>query len=255
MMETGTKSKITWKVLKVFGVLLFCGFIGSTSEKYTIFGVISIILLILIAAAVAFFVIDKDRKNHEIGYFIINNIYIVSSLIIAGLLGALVGTFKLGPPPKQKETTESSQEVQRREESTEPNPTNSPTEVKIKNNPPEKPFIKKIDYEVIKEKIHHNGAGKARVIVISPESVNEAELRLLAEQLRKEAENSSFEYIVIFDNKKAAEMRDHSATLKSSESKFYLKHIIGSYNKNPTGDSFRYSTERDPDAEMQRLEF
>ncbi len=95
---------------------------------------------------------------------------------------------------------------------------------------------KTVSYEVIKSWEIPNG-GYGKVIVISPQNFNENDMTLLGEKLKVDLKNDRNSFIFIFDDKKAAEMRDKitSTDLKNiptADQDYFDKHYIGEYSKN-----------------------
>jgi hypothetical protein len=95
--------------------------------------------------------------------------------------------------------------------------------------------VKTINYEVVKSwEIPNGGFGK--VIVISPQNFNEADMTLLGEKLKADTKNDRNAFIFIFDDKKAAEMRDRLPSTTNppneTEQDYYDKHFVGDYSRN-----------------------
>jgi hypothetical protein len=90
-----------------------------------------------------------------------------------------------------------------------------------------------INYVVIDSwSIPNGGAGKA--IVVSPSHRNEADLRALGEQLRREVAGDRNAFIDIYDANRAASLRGYSFSdrLSAADQAFYDEHKIGVYTKN-----------------------
>lgn len=92
---------------------------------------------------------------------------------------------------------------------------------------------KQIPYEIVKRWTIPNG-GEGKLIVISPNYFNEADMTLLGQKLRDDTLNDRNATISVFDDKKATLLRDKVASgeLTATEESFYEKHFIGQYNKN-----------------------
>lgn len=92
---------------------------------------------------------------------------------------------------------------------------------------------KDIPYEVIQSWIIPNG-GYGKVIVISPTNVNEEDMRLLGEKLKRETANDRNSNIEIFSNKQAAEVRQKVLSDEASEQeeKLYDTYYVAGYSKN-----------------------
>jgi hypothetical protein len=71
-----------------------------------------------------------------------------------------------------------------------------------------------------------------KVIVIPPTAANISAMTRLGQQLRTDTQNDGNDFIYIFDNEQAAQMRDRLSSLTDSESKFYSQHFIGTYMRN-----------------------
>lgn len=99
---------------------------------------------------------------------------------------------------------------------------------------------KTVSYEVIKSWVIPNG-GYGKVIVISPQNFNENDMALLGEKLKVDLKNDRNSFIFIFDDRKAAEMRDKSSStdlnnIPIADQDYYFKHYIGEYSKNGNND-------------------
>jgi len=95
--------------------------------------------------------------------------------------------------------------------------------------------VKTIDYEVIKTwEIPNGGFGK--VVVISPENFNETDIALLGEKLKSDTKKDRNAFIFIYNDKKAAEMRDRLSSttnpLTKEEEEYYDIHYVGEYSRN-----------------------
>lgn len=120
---------------------------------------------------------------------------------------------------------------------TQGNQDTAPIETTIQNTPTP---AKDITYEVIKTwEIPNGGFGK--VIVISPENFNLSDMTSLGEKLKNDHKSDRNSFIFIFDDKKAAEMRDKISTtdlkeISEADHDYYDKHYIGEYTKNGNND-------------------
>lgn len=94
---------------------------------------------------------------------------------------------------------------------------------------------KEISYEIIKRWTIPNG-GEGKVIVISPNNFNEADMVTLGDKLKSDTKNDRNAFIFIFTDKKAAEMRDRLSSTTNSltkmEADYYDKHYVGDYSRN-----------------------
>ena len=92
---------------------------------------------------------------------------------------------------------------------------------------------KQASYEIIDRWSIPNG-GEGKVIVISPEHLNEADMATLGETLKQDTKSDRNANISIFDNKRAALLRDSvlKDKARTSDQDFYDKHFIGQYSKN-----------------------
>ena len=95
--------------------------------------------------------------------------------------------------------------------------------------------VKNIDYEVIQSWEIPNG-GYGKVILISPDNLNEEDMTVLGDKLKKDTKSDRNSFISIFTDKKAAEMRDRlfdaADKLTSEEESFYDAHYVGDYKRN-----------------------
>ena len=99
--------------------------------------------------------------------------------------------------------------------------------------PPQTPAGRRIPYEVVQSwRIPNGGYGK--VILIEPVHRNALDLRLLGEQLRREMASDRNAGVEVFDNLRAARMRQDAVTerLNAADLSFHDKHKIAFYNKN-----------------------
>ena len=73
--------------------------------------------------------------------------------------------------------------------------------------------------------------GTGRSIFIDPQYANEADLRRLGEQLRRESPNDGFSFVFIFDTERAARLQ---GTFDNSDEdhEHYMRHTVGRYTRN-----------------------
>jgi hypothetical protein len=92
---------------------------------------------------------------------------------------------------------------------------------------------KQAPYEIVDRWTIPNG-GEGKVIVISPEHLNDADMTALGERLKQDTRSDRNANISIFDDKRAALLRDSVLGNKASTSDqdFYDKHFIGQYSRN-----------------------
>lgn len=90
-----------------------------------------------------------------------------------------------------------------------------------------------VSYEVVQEWSLPNG-GHGRVIVIDKKHRNEADLKKLAEQLKRSTAQDRNAFVFIYDDKKAAESRKAALDnrLSGQELVYHDTHLVGSYFKN-----------------------
>ena len=90
-----------------------------------------------------------------------------------------------------------------------------------------------IAYEVVQEWSIPNG-GHGRVIVIDVKHRNEADLKKLAEQLKRSTAKDRKAFVFIYDDKKAAESRKAAleSRLSGKELAYHDSHMIASYFRN-----------------------
>jgi len=92
---------------------------------------------------------------------------------------------------------------------------------------------KKISYEIVERWSIPNG-GEVKVIVISPEYLNETDMVTLGEKLKNDTKNDRNAFIFVFTDKKAAASRDKGmlGELSKIDQDFYDKNYVGQYDKN-----------------------
>lgn len=76
--------------------------------------------------------------------------------------------------------------------------------------------------------------GQGKVVVVSPDYLNETDMIALGEKLKSDAKNDRNSFVFIFDDRKAALLRKKvlSDELTEADRDFYDKHYIGEYSKN-----------------------
>jgi len=85
---------------------------------------------------------------------------------------------------------------------------------------------KNIEYLLYKK------SGLSQRVLIDPKYRNIKDLEILGEQFRKENETSSFAWISVFDDSKAADMFNDQSDWSKEQEEYYFKHFIAQYNKN-----------------------
>lgn len=94
---------------------------------------------------------------------------------------------------------------------------------------------KTISYEIVKRWSIPNG-GEGKLIVISPDLLNEADMLALGEKLKLDTKSDRNADISVYTDKKAAEMRDRLSSetnkLTKEEDDFYNTHFVAQYNRN-----------------------
>jgi len=91
-----------------------------------------------------------------------------------------------------------------------------------------------VPYRVLKESPIPLGGGFTRVVVVSPSQRTDAGMRALGEQLRADTSRDRNAYIVIYDDERAAGLRDDAAfgdRLSPEDQAFHDAHDIGYYSK------------------------
>jgi len=107
-------------------------------------------------------------------------------------------------------------------------PTSAPTVA-----PKEETQVKTIKYEVL-QKWDINNGGQGKTILISTDYLNEADMVALGKKLKEDTKNDKNAFIMVFTDKKAAELRDKviDNSMTKDEEKFYDTHYVGQYTKN-----------------------
>ncbi len=88
-----------------------------------------------------------------------------------------------------------------------------------------------VKYETIDE-WNITNAGKGKIILVDVRLTNILDLKKLGERLNYEAKDDRNSYVVVFNNKKAAQMFHSAADLNDQDGTFYDKHFLAVYNKN-----------------------
>lgn len=107
-----------------------------------------------------------------------------------------------------------------------------PSPITIPNTPTQ---TKSITYEVVKSwKIPNGGEGK--LVVISPDLVNETEMLALGEKLKEDTKRDRNANISVYTNTKAANLRERLSSetnpLTKEEDEYYNTHFIAQYDRN-----------------------
>lgn len=92
---------------------------------------------------------------------------------------------------------------------------------------------KVISYEIVKRWTIPNG-GEGKVILISPDNLNESDMVALGEKLKEDTKNDRNAFIFVFDDKTSANLRDKllADEATTAETDLYDKHFVGDYTKN-----------------------
>lgn len=90
-----------------------------------------------------------------------------------------------------------------------------------------------IAYQIVDRWTIPNG-GEGKVVVISPDLLNETDMVALGNKLKSDVQNDRNAFISVFDNASAAALRDKVLGDKATkaEQDLYDKHFIGEYDKN-----------------------
>jgi hypothetical protein len=89
----------------------------------------------------------------------------------------------------------------------------------------------KINYKIHKQWEIPNG-GFGRVIVIDSSKRNEIDLKQLGETLKYDTRLDRNAFVFVYDDVKAAELRDNLSNLNKKDESFHGKHFIATYTKN-----------------------
>ncbi len=97
--------------------------------------------------------------------------------------------------------------------------------------PPAQP--KQISYKVVDGWALPNG-GEGKVVVITPDLVNETDMIALGEKLKSDAQSARNSFVYVFDDASAAASRSKvmNDTATAAEQDFYGKHFVAQYTKN-----------------------
>lgn len=101
---------------------------------------------------------------------------------------------------------------------------------------------KQISYQIVDRWTIPNG-GEGKVVVISPDLLNETDMIALGNKLKSDTQNDRNANIYIFDNAPAAALRDKVLGDKATtaEQDLYDKHFVGQYGKNGNTDYHQFS--------------
>ncbi len=86
-------------------------------------------------------------------------------------------------------------------------------------------------YSIVRRWPIPNG-GEGKVIVIPPSAGTESGMTALADQLRADTASDRNAFVYIFDDQRAAQMRDRIESLTPAEEEFYDRHYMGNYFRN-----------------------
>lgn len=114
-----------------------------------------------------------------------------------------------------------------------PKPTTAATSTPKPTQTPTATTPQEITYEVVKRWSQPDG-GEGKLILISPDYLNEADMTALGEKLKSDTKKDKNAFIWIFTDRRAIEMRDEAFAdeLKGKDLDFYDKHYVGQYTKN-----------------------
>lgn len=90
-----------------------------------------------------------------------------------------------------------------------------------------------ISYQIVDRWTIPNG-GDGKVVVISPDLLNETDMVALGNKLKSDVQNDRNAFISVFDNASAAALRDKVLSQKATaaEQDLYDEHFVGEYDKN-----------------------
>ena len=95
------------------------------------------------------------------------------------------------------------------------------------------PQAKTVKYEVLQQWDINNG-GRGKTILIPADYLNEDDMVALGKKLNEDTKNDKNAFIMVFTDKKAAELRDKliDDSMTKDEEKFYHTHYVGQFTKN-----------------------
>jgi hypothetical protein len=93
--------------------------------------------------------------------------------------------------------------------------------------------VKTIKYEMLQQWDINNG-GLGKIILIPTDYLNEDDMVVLGKKLNEDTKNDKHAFIMVFTDKKAAELRDKliDDSMTKDEEKFYDTHYVGQFTKN-----------------------
>lgn len=101
--------------------------------------------------------------------------------------------------------------------------------------PASQPTVKKtpIAYQIVDRWTIPNG-GEGKVVVISPDLLNESDMVALGNKLKSDTQGDRNAFISVFDNASAAALRNKVLSQKATtaEQDLYDKHFVGQYDRN-----------------------
>jgi hypothetical protein len=102
--------------------------------------------------------------------------------------------------------------------------------------------LKKIPYEIVERWDIPNG-GEGKSIVILQEYVNDSDMTILGETLRRDLRSDKNAFVFIFDDPYAASLRKDilNENMSQKDADFYDTHYVGQYTKNGNTGFHRYS--------------
>lgn len=139
-------------------------------------------------------------------------------LLIVGTIGNLIGGKDVSKAPTPTQTLSAIPSQTISQQKVQPSPT---------------PVKKTISYEVLQQWNINNG-GKGKVVLIPADYLNEVDMTTLGQKLKEDTKNDKNAFIMVFNEKKAAVLRDKiiDSTATKDEEKFYDQHYVGQYTKN-----------------------
>lgn len=91
--------------------------------------------------------------------------------------------------------------------------------------------LERIKYDIHKVWTIPNG-GYGKVIVVDSINRNKTALKLLGETLKSDTKTDRNAFVFIYDNFKAADLRERIGYMNKKEEEFYDRHFIGVYTRN-----------------------